>query len=153
MAPHVDLPKRQLGSCPKESTHTFMLHLASCTEGGETVLLSRLKQSRASRQKRRKKRRSRRQTPLVSSETQMHISKIANVGAPATNTDIGPSTEKRLWGAAARPPPPPPIKVLATVSPYRGRLLVFPHQCPHAGLPVINAPKLFLRGELRVEYR
>ena len=38
-------------------------------------------------------------------------------------------------------------QVLATVEPRRGRLLVFPHACPHAGLAVIDAPKLLLRGE------
>lgn len=37
---------------------------------------------------------------------------------------------------------------LADVKPVRGRLLVFPHDCPHAGRPVIFAPKLVLRGEL-----
>eukprot|EP01134_Creolimax_fragrantissima_P000357 CFRG0357T1 len=39
-------------------------------------------------------------------------------------------------------------KVLASVLPKRGRLLIFPHLCPHEGLPVIDLPKLFLRGEL-----
>jgi len=37
---------------------------------------------------------------------------------------------------------------LAAVRPVRGRLLVFPHHCPHAGRPVVDAPKLVLRGEL-----
>ena len=37
---------------------------------------------------------------------------------------------------------------LASVQPRRGRLLVFPHACPHAGLAVQAAPKLLLRGEL-----
>ena len=37
---------------------------------------------------------------------------------------------------------------LADVKPVRGRLLVFPHDCPHAGRPVVDAPKLVLRGEL-----
>ncbi|KNC86324.1 hypothetical protein SARC_01518 [Sphaeroforma arctica JP610] len=38
--------------------------------------------------------------------------------------------------------------VLARVLPRRGRLLLFPHLCPHEGLPVVDLPKLFLRGEL-----
>ena len=33
-------------------------------------------------------------------------------------------------------------------SDLRGRLLVFPHVCPHAGSAVGSVPKLFLRGEL-----
>ena len=37
---------------------------------------------------------------------------------------------------------------LAEVKPLRGRLLVFPHECPHAGRPVVDTNKLVLRGEL-----
>eukprot|EP01041_Mallomonas_annulata_P006070 gene6070-12245_t len=39
---------------------------------------------------------------------------------------------------------------LAVVSPKRGRLLVFPHICPHEGRPTDsgNTPKLLLRGEM-----
>ena len=42
--------------------------------------------------------------------------------------------------------------VLASIKPKRGRLLIFPHICPHAGL-VVNTPgtKIFLRGELYVD--
>jgi hypothetical protein len=39
-------------------------------------------------------------------------------------------------------------RVLAKVAPARGRLLAFPHDCPHEGLAVVSAPKLLLRGEL-----
>ena len=42
-------------------------------------------------------------------------------------------------------------KILASIAPKRGRLLFFPHICPHAGLIVHNAgKKLFLRGELAI---
>jgi E3 ubiquitin-protein ligase listerin len=37
---------------------------------------------------------------------------------------------------------------IAAVKPKRGRLLLFPHVCPHEGCPVVDCPKLFLRGEL-----
>jgi len=39
---------------------------------------------------------------------------------------------------------------LATVSPRRGRLLVFPHVTPHEGMEVIDVPKILLRGELQL---
>jgi len=39
-------------------------------------------------------------------------------------------------------------KVLASISPVRNRLFVFPHDTPHAGLPVLSPPKTLLRGEL-----
>mmetsp|Transcript_663 Transcript_663/g.1184 ORF Transcript_663/g.1184 Transcript_663/m.1184 type:complete len:682 (+) Transcript_663:44-2089(+) len=38
--------------------------------------------------------------------------------------------------------------VLASVTPRRGRLLVFPHMCPHLARPVVEVPKVLLRGEM-----
>jgi hypothetical protein len=40
------------------------------------------------------------------------------------------------------------VGVLSACSPVRGRLFIFPHDCPHAGRPVVSVPKLLLRGEL-----
>jgi len=37
---------------------------------------------------------------------------------------------------------------LATVAPVRGRLFIFPHDCPHKAMPIIRPPKLLLRGEM-----
>ena len=37
-------------------------------------------------------------------------------------------------------------------APRRGRVLVFPHDCPHAGRPVVDVPKLLLRGECYFEW-
>lgn len=39
-------------------------------------------------------------------------------------------------------------QTLVSVKPLRGRLFVFPHICPHAGLTVECVPKLLLRGEM-----
>lgn len=41
-----------------------------------------------------------------------------------------------------------PANTLAAVAPKRGRLLFFPHSCPHEGRAVVDAPKVCLRGEL-----
>jgi len=40
--------------------------------------------------------------------------------------------------------------VVASVAPVRGRLLLFPHACPHLARPVLaeGLPKLLLRGEM-----
>ncbi|RHY25865.1 hypothetical protein DYB32_008036 [Aphanomyces invadans] len=38
--------------------------------------------------------------------------------------------------------------ILAAVKPRRGRLLIFPHLCPHEGAVVEHVPKLLLRGEM-----
>lgn len=45
LPPHVDLSRTDLAG--RRSTHTFILYLADCTEGGETVLLSRVAEDRA----------------------------------------------------------------------------------------------------------
>ncbi|KAI9205794.1 uncharacterized protein BJ171DRAFT_499617 [Polychytrium aggregatum] len=37
---------------------------------------------------------------------------------------------------------------LATVQPRRGRLLCFPHICPHEARPTVSLPKILLRGEM-----
>jgi hypothetical protein len=39
-------------------------------------------------------------------------------------------------------------QVLANISPKRGRLLLFPHACPHEGKLTVDAPKILLRGEV-----
>ena len=36
---------------------------------------------------------------------------------------------------------------LSVVRPLRGRLLLFPHHCPHEGEAVVDVPKLLIRGE------
>jgi hypothetical protein len=39
-------------------------------------------------------------------------------------------------------------ETLAEIAPTRGRLLLFPHSCPHMGAEVVDVPKLLLRGEV-----
>eukprot|EP00435_Cladocopium_sp_Y103_P064859 s140_g26.t1 len=39
-------------------------------------------------------------------------------------------------------------QTLATVSPKRGRLLLMPHACPHLAAPVVEVPKVLVRGEV-----
>ena len=44
--------------------------------------------------------------------------------------------------------------VVASVSPQLGRLLIFPHFCPHEGRPIRgNEPKLLLRGEVYISIK
>ena len=80
-------------------------------------------------------------------------------GAASTHTFIlylrggeggGGGGETRLLRSASHPWPEeeggdPP---LASVAPRRGRLLLFPHACPHDGAEVTAPPKLLLRGEM-----
>lgn len=83
LPPHVDLCRVDSASGFR-STHTFILYLTDCGEGGGTALLQQLNDPR----------------------------------------------------------------VISVVQPKRGRVLIFPHMCPHSGLEVIRAPKLLLRGEI-----
>jgi hypothetical protein len=83
LAPHTDLNRVDPVSGLR-STHSFLLYLSDCCNGGETVLLKELS------------------TP----------------------------------------------KFLARVKPESGRLLLFPHACPHAGAVVEDVPKLLIRGEV-----
>eukprot|EP00445_Apocalathium_hangoei_P009713 CAMPEP_0203888942 /NCGR_PEP_ID=MMETSP0359-20131031/32545_1 /ASSEMBLY_ACC=CAM_ASM_000338 /TAXON_ID=268821 /ORGANISM="Scrippsiella Hangoei, Strain SHTV-5" /LENGTH=414 /DNA_ID=CAMNT_0050810251 /DNA_START=6 /DNA_END=1246 /DNA_ORIENTATION=+ len=39
-------------------------------------------------------------------------------------------------------------EVLARIQPRRGRLLLLPHICPHSASPVLDVPKVLLRGEV-----
>ena len=41
-----------------------------------------------------------------------------------------------------------PADQLAAVTPQRGRLLVFRHDCPHLARPVETPGKVLLRGEM-----
>ena len=42
----------------------------------------------------------------------------------------------------------PGSRALATVKPQRGRIFVFPHECPHRAEKVVEVPKLVVRGEV-----
>lgn len=86
LPPHEDLSRSDDTCIPTiTSTHTFILYLTTCVDGGETNLLS----------------------------------------------DLGSD-----------------CAILARVKPVRGRLLLFPHQCPHEGAPAESLPKILLRGEV-----
>ena len=95
-------PGRQRRTVEAVSTHTFLLYLTSCEEGGETVMLSKL---------------------------------VADL-AYGKNVIQGRVEELERIGAG----------VIAAIKPKRGRLLIFPHSCPHAGAAVTR-PKMLIRGE------
>ena len=88
LAPHVDLCRVD-STTGERSTHSFLLYLTDCEDGGETSLLGAL------------------------------------------------SGDARY-------------QVLAAVAPKCGRLLLFPHACPHEGNRVVDVPKTLLRGEVMI---
>ena len=92
---HIDLSKTD--GKGRVSTHTSILYVRDCGEGGETALLRSL-------------------TPT------------------AAAADAMPAARDLMF----------PLPV----TPRRGRLLFFPHACPHEGRACASVPKLLLRGEL-----
>jgi hypothetical protein len=95
LPPHEDLSRSDTSCSPVvTSTHTFILYMKTCAEGGETNLLS----------------------------------------------SLGTSARREGEGEGEG-------SILASVKPVRGRLLLFPHRCPHEGAPASSLPKLLLRGE------
>jgi hypothetical protein len=131
MKPHIDLSKpmdendttRRNGSSLRKSTHTFMVHLADCPSGGETVFLQHINQA-----------------PNLLHSARGGESSPAQVQAHAQAEGDGGGGGGGGGGG-----------VLGAARPMRGRVVVFPHACPHSGLPVVDVPKRFLRGELLVE--
>lgn len=67
-----------------------------------------------------------------------------------TDCDMGGETVllERIPEQSEAEGPTSSAPALAAVVPRRGRLLVFPHLCPHLARPVIEVPKLLLRGEM-----
>lgn len=159
MMPHVDLSKSDsVGAwgAAVRSTHTFLLHLRDCTKGGETVLLRSLSEAtkRAVGDENVPPATNRGKSGIAVEEevlatkrssvggnkSEAALSVASNNGAVlvATSAAAGEVEACHRYGD----------DVLASVPPRRGRLLVFPHVCPHAGLRVGVVPKMFLRGEL-----
>lgn len=123
LAPHVDLPRvdvRKLGGTTTgcggkipgaTSTHTLILYLTDCSEGGETVLLRSLPKP---------------QKQQKDGEVKKEDEKEAQV---------------KEWDERGQ--------IVAKINPRKGRLLLFPHNCPHAGGAVFaEFPKILLRGEV-----
>jgi hypothetical protein len=123
MQPHVDLSK-QLDEyeprCHAKSTHTFMIHLADCDQGGETVFLT-------------------------------HLNSIGSRQVDGRDKKPEPGLEPHQQNESYLEEMDRLQTVLGAAAPRRGRLVVFPHGCPHAGLSVLAVPKKFLRGELLLE--
>lgn len=135
MQPHVDLSK-QLDEydarCHAKSTHTFMVHLADCDQGGETVFLSHLNALSS------RKPGSLEQDFEEKDERGLALQRQNDSSEDQRETIPTEGQDKK-------------VGLLGAAIPRRGRLVIFPHACPHAGMPVLSVPKKFLRGELLIE--
>ena len=142
-----------------------MLHLADCPKGGETVFLSQLQ--RAGTTAAAAAAAQANKDVAVARNDRLKRQEEAQVGddpgARPTTPDGALTTSQTRQsgeidddgggggggGGGGSGGGDDGIVVLGSASPMRGRLVIFPHKCPHAGRPVVDVPKLFLRGELR----
>jgi 2OG-Fe(II) oxygenase superfamily len=121
--PHTDLSRRtQDGRC---STHTFLLYLTDCESGGETRLLRSVNPK------------SRAVDALSDGRGSGRREDVEDVSGAVSPVVISGSDSA---SAASN--------VLATIRPRRGRVLIFPHCCPHEGRAADSLPKILLRGEM-----
>ena len=116
--PHIDLSRKTADG--RCSTHTFLLYLSDCKYGGETRLLKSVN------------------TKNTKMKDKSEIMEIKNNKIEQITTSISTLSLNSLTRS----------NVLASVQPVRGRLLVFPHQCPHEGMMAESLPKILLRGEM-----
>jgi 2OG-Fe(II) oxygenase superfamily len=121
--PHTDLSRRtQDGKC---STHTFLLYLTDCESGGETRLLRSVNPK------------SRAVDALSDGRGSGRREDVEDVSGAVSPVAISATDSA---SAASN--------VLATIRPRRGRMLIFPHSCPHEGRAADSLPKILLRGEM-----
>lgn len=123
--PHTDLSRRtQDGRC---STHTFLLYLTNCESGGETRLLRSVNPKN--------------RAVVAISDGKGCVSGRGEDGEGVTvSTGSGVVSLGATTSAVSN--------VLATIRPRRGRVLIFPHCCPHEGRAADSLPKILLRGEM-----
>jgi hypothetical protein len=173
--PHVDLSRRTKDN--RRSTHTFLLYLTDCYEGGETRLLRSVNPRHS---KGRVKRGSVEVEVEVGSnddscEEKGGVSKKSDGDDNNNNSNQNKNNDDNSNVNSDNTIPYNQCKirnnsnnstnahkpsqkeefslntdenVLSCIAPRRGRLLIFPHNCPHEGAHTITLPKILLRGEM-----
>jgi sRNA-binding protein len=155
LAAHVDLSRTDPQS-NITSTHTFILYLSDCEKGGETILLQHIRCGKKDTTKHntpeeleRQKKYIEQQQEIKARKEQQRLRYGDNKEKTKTESEPEePEQQKKAKTKSKKSKKHNPGGVLASVSPARGRLLVFPHLCPHEGGVVIDLPKTLIRGEL-----
>ena len=139
--PHIDLSRRVNG---QNSTHTFLLYLTDCEAGGETRLLRAVNPKCI------------KGPPKAPPKDPLNDPLDDPLSDPLNDPLQGPlkcskaKNKHKLVDVDSFANIHDDLRsnVLATISPRRGRLLVFPHSCPHEGASAVSLPKILLRGEM-----
>ena len=152
-SPHIDLPRRvTYDGSNRSSTHTFLLYLTNCEHGGCTNLLQSVNPTNPTTEKNNEN-----SINVVVripniNETSV-IPTIINSNNDNSNECTKSITEEIVKYKDNTVENKPTIgdintNIIASIKPRRGRLLVFPHVCPHEGEFTIDVPKVLLRGEM-----
>lgn len=145
---HVDLSRTD-PITKVTSTHTFILYLSDCENGGETVLLQHIRCGKQDKSRINSPEEKEQQKKYIEQQQERALRKEQQRQKYGDSTDDKVKREKdKKKYKKTKKNGDPDSGVLARVSPARGRLLVFPHMCPHEGGVVIDLPKKLIRGEL-----
>ena len=124
--PHTDGTKVCCDRPNIRSTHTMLLYLCDCKVGGETVLLK--------------------SSPTTTKvKTTTAASKHKSKNAPINHAGDGTKSKNKHYLGGDDDE-----TILYSCKPKRGRILLFPHATLHAGMPVIDLPKICLRAEVSI---
>lgn len=119
-----------------KSTHTLLLFLSYCEEGGETLFLDG--QGDWSKQ-----------TGLVIDKSQIFQHAMVDTNDRVTSTDDEiPIVDKKSIVLNEIPSNGQHVKI--GIQPILGRILLFPHQWAHAGAVCRSVPKIALRAEVTI---
>ena len=137
------------------STHTLLVFCSDCEIGGETTLLPEdAKTTRLRKKKMQKAMDAAAEVRLAisriietscdsqqnSADDDNNEAKLAKLNRLQTTLQTIEANISTMNKEASKPCFP--------VKPKYGRILFFPHECPHEGRPTVSVPKIFLRAEL-----
>lgn len=147
LAAHVDLSRTD-PITKTTSTHTFVLYLSDCTEGGETILLEHIRCGKQEKSELNAPEELEQQRRYIEQQQERKLRKEMQRQKYGDQVNKPENAKTKDKPKKKKPKQNPKFGELARVSPVRGRLLVFPHLCPHEGNVVIHVPKTLIRGEL-----
>ena len=146
------------------STHTLLLYLTDCQEGGETILLTedhyRYRNNLAKGNKKKKKHSYYDDEKFASernNENELFPGWLMETnGLISINNKLVDTPSMYYEMTMKRDENTHIININDTtfggiaIAPKRGRIVLFPHHWPHAGASVLSVPKIMLRAEITI---